>query len=227
MPSNPWRTGRAGRTREYSHLILLAENETGYRNLIRLVSMGWLKGFYYKPRIDYDVLKQYSEGLIGLSACLSGDIPQMILAGQTDAAKSLCRELKNTFAENSFFLELQDHGLPPQKTVNDALRKFSKELDIPLAVTNDVHYINREDAQVQDVLLCIQTARFLDEEDRLRMDTDQMYLKSAEEIESLFPHDREAIENTMRISQRCKVEMDFHTPAPPAFSGGRRCGQVR
>ena len=207
--------GRADR--EYAHLVLLAENEIGYHNLIKLVSMGWLNGFYYKPRIDYEALKRHSEGLIGLSACLSGDIPQLILANQMDQAKELCRQMKQTFADDSFFLELQDHGIPQQKTVNAALRTLSRELDIPLVATNDLHYINREDAQVQDVLLCIQTARFLDEEDRMRMDTDQMYLKSAQEMQSLFANDAEALSNTMRIARRCNVTLDFHTQHLPHF----------
>ncbi len=208
--------GRADR--EYAHLVLLAENETGYRNLIKLVSMGWLRGFYYKPRIDYQTLKQYSCGLIGLSACLSGDIPQLIIAGQMDQARDMCRQLKGIFAHDSFFLEMQEHGLTQQKSVNTALRSLSLELDIPMVVTNDIHYINREDAQVQDVLLCIQTARFLDEVDRMRMDTDQMYLKSEQEMRSLFPNDAEAMLNTMRIAQRCNVQLDFNTQHLPHFA---------
>lgn len=209
------RQGRADR--EYSHLVLLAENQAGYQNLIRLVSMGFLRGFYYKPRIDYQTLSRYSEGLIGLSACLSGDIPQLILSGQPDEAKALCRQLRDTFAPGCFYLEMQEHGIPAQKRVNDALRQFSEELDIPLCVTNDVHYIFREDAHVQDVLLCIQTARFLDEADRMRMDSDQMFLKSPQEMRSLFPGDAEAMANTVRIAERCNVELDFKTQHLPSF----------
>lgn len=211
--------------REYAHLVLLAENEIGYRNLIKLVSMGWLSGFYYKPRIDYEALQKHSEGLIALSACLSGDVPQLILAGQMDQARDLCRQLKGMFAKDSFFLELQEHGIAQQKTVNAALRMLSKELDIPLVATNDVHYINREDAQVQDVLLCIQTARFLDEEDRMRMDTDQMYLKSAQEMRTLFPNDEDALLNTMRIAERCSVKLDFYTQHLPHFAVDKGTGK--
>ncbi len=209
------RQGKADR--EYGHFVLLAENQTGYQNLMRLVSMGWLRGFYYKPRIDYQTLKQYSEGLIGLSACMSGDIPQLILSNRMDDARALATELKNTFGPDCFYLEMQNHGIAGQREVNDALRAFSKELDIPLCVTNDVHYINREDAQVQDVLLCIQTARYLDEEDRMRMNTDQLYLKSEQEMQSLFPNEQEALKNTMRIAERCQMALDFGTQHLPSF----------
>ncbi len=209
------RQGRADR--EYGHFVLLAENRIGYQNLMRLVSLGWLQGFYYKPRIDFQTLGRYSEGLIGMSACLSGDIPQLILAKRMDQARTLALRLKETFNRDCFYLELQDHGIAGQREVNDALRVLSKELNIPLCVTNDVHYINREDAQVQDVLLCIQTGRFLDEEDRMRMGTDQMYLKSEQEMRALFPHDPEAIQNTGLIAQRCNVEMDFNTQHLPSF----------
>ena len=208
--------GRADR--EYAHLVLLAENQQGYRNLIRLVSMGWLEGFYYKPRIDYSVLKQYSQGLIGLSACLSGDIPRLLLEDKPDEARALALELKEALGRDNFYLEMQDHALAGQQKVNDALRQMSAQLDIPLVVTNDVHYVRKEDAQVQDVLLCIQTMRYLDEEDRMRMDTDQMYLKSAEEMRALFPKDAQALENTLRIARRCNVEMDFESQHLPSFA---------
>ena len=207
--------GRADR--EYSHLILLAENQTGYRNLIQLVSMGWLKGYYYKPRIDYQVLADYSEGLICMSACLSGDIPRLLMENRYDDAKKLALRLRDMFGKDRFFLEIQDHGIPVQKEVNAQLIRMSNETDIELVATNDVHYLTQTDAQVQDVLLCIQTASFLDEPNRMRMDSDQMYFKSEEEMAALFPSVPQAISNTMKIAQRCHVDLDFSTQHLPSF----------
>lgn len=211
-------TDKQGRAdREYSHLVLLAENQKGYKNLIRLVSMGFLEGYYYKPRIDYDVLEQHTEGLICLSACLSGDIPRLLMENRYEDAKALALRLSDMFGPEHFYLEIQDHGIPVQKQVNAQILRMANETGIPLVATNDVHYIQRVDAQVQDVLLCIQTGRFLDEPDRMRMDSDQMYLKSEEEMRSLFTMAPEAIQNTMEIAQRCHVEMDFETQHLPSF----------
>ena len=207
--------GRADR--EYSHLILLAENQTGYRNLIQLVSMAWLKGYYYKPRIDYQVLAEYSEGLICMSACLSGDIPRLLMENRYDDAKKLALRLQEMFGKDHFFLEIQDHGIPVQKEVNAQLIRMSNETGIELVATNDVHYLTQADAQVQDVLLCIQTASFLDEPNRMRMDSDQMYFKSEEEMAALFPSLPQAISNTMKIAQRCHVDLDFSTQHLPSF----------
>ncbi len=207
--------GRADR--EYSHLILLAENQTGYRNLIQLVSMGWLKGYYYKPRIDYQVLADYSEGLICMSACLSGDIPRLLMENRYDDAKKLALRLRDMFGKDHFFLEIQDHGIPVQKEVNAQLIRMSNETGIELVATNDVHYLTQADAQVQDVLLCIQTASFLDEPNRMRMDSDQMYFKSEEEMAALFTSVPQAIHNTMKIAQRCHVDLDFSTQHLPSF----------
>lgn len=203
--------------RDYYHLVLLAENEKGYKNLIYLVSMGFLKGYYYKPRIDYDILKTHSEGLICLSACLAGEIPRYLAEGQYNQAKQAAQRLKNIFAKDSFFIELQDHGIPLQRQLNPELIKLARELDIPLVATNDVHYINKEDAKAQDVLLCIQTATFLDEPDRMRFETDEFYLKSADEMAELFRDAPEALENTVKIAQRCNVEIDFASHHLPEF----------
>lgn len=209
------RQGRADR--EYSHLVLLAENQKGYQNLVHLVSLGWLKGYYYKPRIDYDTLAQYAEGLIGLSACLSGDIPRLLMQGDYQGAKQLAQRLSDIFGPEHFYLELQEHGIPVQKEVNAQIIRIARETGLPLVATNDVHYINQEDAAVQDVLICIQTGRFLDEEKRMKMDSDQMYLKSGAEMEALFSHVPEALENTQKIAERCHVELDFETQHLPQF----------
>ncbi len=209
------RQGRADR--EYSHLVLLAENQKGYQNLVHLVSLGWLEGYYYKPRIDYDTLAQYSEGLIGLSACLSGDIPRLLMQGDYQGAKQLAQRLSDIFGPEHFYLELQEHGIPVQKEVNAQIIRIARETGLPLVATNDVHYINQEDAAVQDVLICIQTGRFLDEENRMKMDSDQMYLKSGTEMETLFSHVSEALENTQKIAERCHVELDFETQHLPQF----------
>ena len=209
------RQGRADR--EYSHLVLLAENQKGYQNLVHLVSLGWLEGYYYKPRIDYDTLAQYAEGLIGLSACLSGDIPRLLMQGDYQGAKQLAQRLSDIFGPEHFYLELQEHGIPVQKEVNAQIIRIARETGLPLVATNDVHYINQEDAAVQDVLICIQTGRFLDEENRMKMDSDQMYLKSGAEMEALFSHVPEALENTQKIAERCHVELDFETQHLPQF----------
>ena len=209
------RQGRADR--EYSHLILLAENQKGYQNLVHLVSLGWLEGYYYKPRIDYETLSKHTEGLICLSACLSGDIPRLLMQGNYAQAKELALRLSGMFGPEHFYLELQEHGIPVQKEVNAQLVRMAQETGLPLVATNDVHYINREDAAVQDVLICIQTGRFLDEEDRMKMDSDQMYLKSEEEMTALFPYAPEALANTQKIAERCHVELDFETQHLPQF----------
>ncbi|MFR4008862.1 MAG: DNA polymerase III subunit alpha [Christensenellales bacterium] len=206
------RQGRADR--EYSHLILLAENQKGYQNLVHLVSLGWLEGYYYKPRIDYETLSKHTEGLICLSACLSGDIPRLLMQGNYAQAKELALRLSGMFGPEHFYLELQEHGIPVQKGVNAQLVRMAQETGLPLVATNDVHYINREDAAVQDVLICIQTGRFLDEEDRMKMDSDQMYLKSRRDGGAVSAR-RPA--NTQKIAERCHVELDFETQHLPQF----------
>lgn len=203
--------------KEYAHLVLLAQNETGYRNLMKLSSMGFTKGFYYKPRIDYDVLGEYCEGLICLSACLAGDIPRLLEANRYEDAKALAMRLDNMFSRGNFYIELQDHGIPLQKQINPLLIQISNETGIPLVVTNDSHYTLREDADAQDVLLCIQMNRFLDEENRMRFFGQEFYLKSEEEMRALFPALCEACDNTAKIAQRCNVELDFSSIHLPLY----------
>ena len=189
------------------HLVLLAENNTGYLNLIKIVSEGYVNGFYYKPRVDHQVLKKYSEGIIGLSACLGGEVQQKLLNGDISGAKDTALLYKDIFGENNYFLELQDHGMREQKLVNRELIQLSEETGIPLVATNDVHYLRKEDAVVHDVLLCIQTGKTIDEEDRMKFPTNEFYLKSYEEMAELFPN--EALENTVKISERCNVDIEF------------------
>ncbi|MBR6562112.1 MAG: PHP domain-containing protein, partial [Oscillospiraceae bacterium] len=164
--------------REYSHLILLCENQTGYQNLIYLVSQGFTQGFYYRPRIDYDLLKQHSEGLIAMSACLSGDIPKLLLSGQEKAARWMAEKYLSIFDRDHFYIEIQDHGLAEQKRILPSLIRLAREMNLGLVATNDCHYVRREDAEAQEILMCIQTGKNLADENRMRMETDQMYLKS-------------------------------------------------
>mgnify|MGYP001202571274 FL=1 len=201
----------------YAHLVLLAENQTGYQNLVKLVSMGFLEGFYYKPRIDYDVLARHSEGLICLSSCMAGDIPRLLMGGQHNQAKELALRLQEIFGKGNFYLELQDHGIEQQRLVNQGLLALSRETGIPVVVTNDVHYIDRDDAEVHDVLLCIQTGNTVDEPNRMRFETDQFYLKSPDEMISLFRDCPEGIANTVAIAQRCKVDFDFNIVHLPKY----------
>ncbi len=202
--------------KEYSHLVLLAKSNEGYKNLMRLSSIAFTQGFYHKPRIDYDVLGKHSGGLICLSACLAGDIPRYIMSGDIAAADRLAVRLRDMFGED-FYLELQDHFLPEQKPVNAALIDMGRRLSIPLVATNDVHYIAREDAEAQDVLLCIQTRSFVEDTERLKFGTDEFYLKSAEEMAALFKHVPEAISNTNAIAEKCGVTMDFKSIHLPVF----------
>jgi len=202
---------------DYAHLVLLAKNQKGYQNLIYLVSLGFTEGFYYKPRIDYEVLADHCEGLIGLSACLAGDIPRFLMSGQYDEARKLALRLNHMFGQGSFYLEIQDHGLEEQRRLNPELVRLSQETGIPLVATNDVHYVNREDAQSHDVLLCIQTGKTVDDEDRLRFETREFYLKSPEEMEAIFYEYPEALENTVKIAQECKVDFDFETIHLPKY----------
>lgn len=202
---------------DYSHIILLAENRTGYENLIYLVSKGFTEGFYYKPRIDYSLLEKHAEGIICLSACLGGDIPQFILKDRLDDAKAMALRLNDMFGQGNFYLELQKHGIPEQEKVNEALVKMSRELGIPLVATNDVHYTEKKDAEYQDVMLCIQTLKTIDDPDRMRFETQEFYLKSPEEMETLFSDYPEALENSEKIAQRCQVDFDFKSKHLPEF----------
>ncbi|MBQ6121736.1 MAG: DNA polymerase III subunit alpha, partial [Clostridia bacterium] len=195
----------------------LCENDTGYRNLSRLVSEGFLRGYYYRPRVDYALLEKHSEGLIALSACLSGDLPKLLLDGRENEARQMARRYIDIFGKDNFFIELQDHGLPDQRTVNPRLVRLAREMDIPLVVTNDCHYLTSEDAAAQEVLMCIQTGKTLSDEHRMRMDTDQMYVKSEDEMRQRFPNFEDAIQRTEAIARRCHVEFDFSTTHLPAF----------
>ncbi len=201
----------------YHHLVLLAENNTGYANLMKIVSRGFTEGYYYKPRVDYEVLRTYHEGIIALSACLAGIVPTFLRRGLYDEAKAAALELQDIFGEGNFFLELQDHGIPDQKTVNQGLMRLNQELHIDLAATNDVHYIYESDVEAHDILLCIQTGKKVSDENRMRYEGGQFYLKSAEEMAELFPYAMEAVENTHKIAERCHVEIEFGKYKLPHF----------
>ena len=201
----------------YHHLVLLAENNQGYRNLMKIVTRGFTEGYYYRPRVDYEVLETYHEGIIALSACLAGEIPRKIVKDDYEGAKESALKLRSIFGEDNFFLELQDHGIREQKLVNSALMRMSQELSIPLVVTNDVHYIMEEDAVPHDLLLCIQTGKRVSDTDRMRYEGGQYYLKSEQEMARIFPYAREAMENTHRIAERCNVEIVFGEQKVPRF----------
>ena len=203
--------------KRYYHMVLLAENNTGYQNLIKIVSKGFVDGFYYKPRVDYELLEQYHEGIIALSACLAGEVPSLIRMGLYEDAVACAKKLQGIFGENNFFLELQDHGIPDQKLVNQALLRMNKETGIPLVCTNDIHYVYAEDWEAHDVLLCIQTQAKVQDEDRMRYEGGQYYMKSAEEMAQLFPYAPEALENTKKISDRCNVTIEFGHYKLPVF----------
>ena len=201
----------------YYHMVLLAKNDLGYHNLMKIVSRGFTEGFYYKPRVDYEVLEQFHEGIIALSACLAGEIPSLIRKGQYEEAKKTALKYRDLFGEDSFYLELQDHGLSEQRDVNNSLLRMSKETGIPLVVTNDIHYIYDTDAQAHDILLCIQTGKKLADENRMRYEGGQYFCKSEEEMKRLFPYAREAIENTHKIADMCNVEIVFGEQKVPKF----------
>lgn len=201
-----------------AHLVLLAKNETGYKNLIKLVSMAYTKGFYYKPRIDYEKLKEHSEGLIGLSACLAGHVQQKLLHDDFEGAKKLALELENIFGKDNFYLELQDHGLKEQKLVNMELLKLSKETNIPLVATNDVHYVNKEDFENHGILLCIQTGKTLQDQDRMEFETNEFYLKTPQEMNEIFSKIPQALENTVKIAKMCELDFNFNEIHLPEFN---------
>ena len=205
---------------EPNHLVLLAENMTGYKNLMKIVSKAHLEGFYYKPRADYELLEIYSEGLIALSACLAGAIPRAILEGNHDGAKEIALKLNKIFGDGNFFLELQKNGIDSQNLANQGVIEISRETGIPLVATNDVHYLNRNDSGPHDVLLCIQTGKTVDEPDRMRFPTDEFYFKSSSEMQELFIEFPEAIENTIKIASRCNVKLDIGGKHLPAFNLG-------
>ena len=201
----------------YYHLVLLAENNVGYANLVKIVSKGFTEGYYYKPRVDMEVLKQYHEGIIALSACLAGEVQRYIMKGLHDEARKAAKKYENCFGKGNYFLELQDHGIPEQRLVNMELMKMSKELDIPLVATNDVHYTYAEDAEPHDILLCLQTGKKLGDTDRMRYEGGQYFVKSEEEMKGLFPYAWEAVENTQVIADRCNVEITFGETKLPHY----------
>jgi DNA polymerase-3 subunit alpha len=201
----------------YHHLVLLAENNTGYSNLMKIVSRGFTEGFYYKPRVDMELLEQYHEGLIATSACLAGEVQRYLVRGLYDEAKKAALRHLEIFGQDNYFLELQDHGMPEQKAVNQGLLRLSRETDIPLVATNDVHYTNASDWESHDVLLCLQTNKLLTDENRMRYEGGQYYVKSEEEMRRLFPYAPEAIDNTHKIAKRCHVEIEFGVTKLPKY----------
>ena len=201
----------------YYHLVLLAENNVGYANLMKIVSKGFVEGFYYKPRVDLELLEKYHQGLIALSACLAGEVPRYLVRGMYQEAKEAALRYQQSFGEGNYFLELQDHGIPEQQTVNQQLMRLHQETGIELTATNDVHYTYAQDATAHDILLCIQTAKKLDDEDRMRYEGGQYYVKSPQEMAELFPYALEALENTHKIAMRCNVEIEFGVTKLPKY----------
>ena len=198
------------------HLVLLVKNETGYENLMKIVSEGSINGFYYKPRVDHDYLREHSEGLIALSACLGGEVQNYILKGNEEKAREIALLYKDIF-KDGFYLELQNHGLEENRKVNEFNIKLSKELDIPLVATNDVHYVKKEDAKAHDILLCIQTGKTINDENRMRYPSETFYLKSPEEMYDMFSYVPEALENTIKIAEECNFDYKFHESKLPKF----------
>ena len=201
----------------YYHLVLLAENNQGYANLMKIVSKGFVEGFYYKPRVDLEVLREYHEGLIALSACLAGEVQRNLARGFYEDAREAALRYEEIFGKGNFFLELQDHGIPEQKMVNQQLLRMSRELAIELVATNDVHYTYAEDAGAHDILLCLQTGKKLADEDRMRYEGGQYYVKTPQEMAQLFPYAPQALENTHKIAERCHVDIEFGVTKLPRF----------
>lgn len=199
------------------HLILLAENNTGYHNLMKLVSLSHLEGFYYKPRIDKDILRKYSEGLICLSACIAGEVPVKILQRDIDGAERAAQEYIEIFGKENYFFEIQDHGLDEERVVNRELKRMAAKFGVGLVATNDLHYVEKADAEAQDVLLCIQTASTVDDPKRMKFANDEYYLKSYGEMAERFADCPEALENTVKIAERCHVELEFGHLLLPEF----------
>ncbi|MEG2571245.1 MAG: DNA polymerase III subunit alpha, partial [Clostridia bacterium] len=199
------------------HLILLCKDMVGYKNLCYLVSRAFTEGFYSKPRIDLELLSEHADGLICLSACIAGAIPRLILNGDYDGAREYALNMSRIFGEDNFYLEIQDHGIPAQREVNRALIKMADETGLPLAATNDAHYLTRNDSKIQDVLMCISMNKTVDDPDRMRFASDEFYIKSEDEMRALFPESPEAIENTEKIAKRCNVEFEFGVHHLPKF----------
>ena len=203
--------------REMSHLILLCENNTGYQNLMYLISEGFVNGYYYKPRIDREMLRGHHEGLICLSACLSGELPRALLDGRDGDAHRFVEEMREIFGEDNFFVEIMDHGLREEKMVLPRLIRIAREMHVPLVATNDCHYIEKTDAEAQEVLTCIQTGKTLEDEKRMRMETDQLYVKSEEEMRALFAAVPEAVDMSHTIAERCNVTFEFGVTRLPRY----------
>ena len=201
----------------YYHLVLLAENDEGYHNLMKIVSRGYTEGYYYKPRVDLELLREFHEGIIALSACLAGEVQKNITRGMYSEGRAAALRYEEIFGKGNFFLELQDHGIPEQQTVNQALMRMSQETGIELVATNDIHYTYAEDARAHDILLCIQTGKKLADEDRMRYEGGQYYIKSEEEMKKLFPYALQALENTQKIADRCDVEIEFGVTKLPKY----------
>ena len=207
----------AEKDKHQGHLILLAKNETGYKNLIKIVSQGYIKGYYYKPRIDKDVLREHSDGIIALSGCLAGNIQHRLLVKDYAGAKAEAEALLEIFGPGNFYLEIQDQGLEEEMAIRDDMIKLSREIGVPLAATNDVHYVRKEDAKAHDVLLAIQTATTLDDENRMRFPNDEFYLKSEEEMRKIFAYLPEAVDNTQIIADACSFDFRFGEYHLPEF----------
>ncbi|MEI3219669.1 MAG: PHP domain-containing protein [Lachnoclostridium sp.] len=201
----------------YYHLVLLAENDTGYHNLMKIVSKGFTEGYYYKPRVDLEVLEEYHEGIIALSACLAGEVQRNIMRGMYAEGREAAIRYEKIFGKGNFFLELQDHGMAEQKSVNQSLLRMSAETGIELVATNDVHYTYEDDVKPHDILLCIQTGKKLADEDRMRYEGGQYFIKSEEEMRALFPYALQALENTQKIADRCHVEIEFGVTKLPKY----------
>ncbi|PYG86962.1 DNA polymerase-3 subunit alpha [Ruminiclostridium sufflavum DSM 19573] len=208
---------QAGIDSDYGHLVLLAESYTGYKNLMKIVTLGCTEGYYYKPRVDYETLSKYSEGIIALSACLSGDVPAALLNNDYDRAIELAKRLNDIFGQDNFYLELQHNGIADQNMVNQQLIRLSGELDIPLVATNDAHYLMKESAASHEILLCIQTGKTINDENRMRFNTDELYIKSPEEMYAHFKNVKQALDNTVKIAERCNVELEFGKLHLPSF----------
>ncbi len=220
-PSIEEKTGRY----EYNHLLLLAKNQVGYHNLLKLTTIAHTRGYHYRPRVDKKVLEQHAEGLIVTSGCLSGEIPELLLKGDLNGARAAARWYQDVFGPENFYIEIQDHNAPesPQVKLNPMLYDLSRELGAPLLATNDLHYVAAGDANAQDVLLCVQTGKTLDEPKRMKFDSQEYYLKTPDEMARLFPELPEALSNTMRVAEECNVEIEFganllpHYTIPPEY----------
>ena len=216
-PNSRFDREQTGGEDRYYHLVLLAENDIGYHNLMKIVSKGFVDGFYYRPRVDKEILQTYHEGIIALSACLAGEVPRYITKGLYEEAKKRAKEYESIFGKGNFFLELQDHGISEQQRVNQELLRMSQETGIELVATNDIHYINAQDAIPHDILLCIQTGKKVSDENRMRYEGGQYYCKSEQQMQELFPYALQALENTHKIAQRCNVEIEFGVTKLPKF----------